>query len=45
MCIRDSRRLVYGIRERMNAEGQEVLALDPDSLEQAIARMLSLIHI
>ena len=33
------RRLVYGIRERMNAEGQEVLALDPDSLEQAIARM------
>ena len=33
------RRLVYGIRERMNAEGKEVLALDPDSLEQAIARM------
>ena len=33
------RRLVYGIRERMSAEGQEVLALDPDSLEQAIARM------
>jgi N-methylhydantoinase A len=33
------RRLVYGIRERMNAEGQEVLALDPDSLEEAIARM------